>query len=510
MGKENSIGHFVTGIDNTDDLFLEMFDNLPSLAWMAKPDGYVYWFNKRWYEYTGTKPEDVEGWGWKSVHDPQTLPKVLDRWQKAIKANEPVEMTFPLKGADGVLRPFLTQVAPLKDKDGKVRHWLGTSTDISELVKTEGALRESQERFQAVFEDAPVGISYVAPAGKWLLVNKRLCEILGYDKKELYKMSFQDITHPEDLRTDLRLMEKIRHGDINGYTREKRYIRKDKALVWGKLTGSVLRDDQGNVKYFIAIVEDITEMKKAQEEQYKLQLVSQERNQLLKINKAKDEFISIVSHQLRTPATAVKQYIGLLLSGFGGDLTEEQRRYLLIADESNNRQLKLVNDLLKTAQIDDISYTLQRRLTNLTELLKETVQAEEIALKMKDQHLASKGLDKTVTAKVDPVEIKLAISNLLENASKYSGPGKTITVTLGATAKYADISIEDHGIGIAKLKQKEIFDKFTRVDNEFSGTVTGTGLGLYWVKQIVELHGGKISVKSELHKGSKFTIKLPL
>ncbi len=503
--------HFVKDIDTPDSLLLEMFDNLPSLAWMAKPDGYVYWFNKRWYEYTGTTAEDMEGWGWQSVHDPKTLPQVLKRWKEAIEAGRPTEMTFPLKGTDGIFRPFLTRVAPLKNSRGEVHHWLGTSTDVTELVKTEQALRESQEQAQAIFDHAPVGITYVDNSGEWLMVNNRICEILGYSKQELLGgLTFKDITHPDDLSTDLQMMDKVRKGVIDGYTREKRYVRKDKKTVWGKLTGSVVRDQNNQLKYFIAIVEDITEVKKAQEEQHKLQRIAQERNELLKINKAKDEFIGIASHQLRTPATAVKQYIGLLLNGFGGELTEEQRRYLLIADESNKRQLKLVNDLLKTAQIDDSSYKLQRRVVSLTELLKETIQAEEFVLKMREQVLTAKGLDKDITAKVDPIEIKLAISNLLENASKYSGPGKAITVSLVASSKSVSISIEDEGVGIAKVKQKEIFDKFTRIDNEFSDTVTGTGLGLYWVKQIVELHGGTIKVKSVLKKGSKFTIKLPL
>jgi PAS domain S-box-containing protein len=510
MGEGKSMDHLIKDIDTTDSLLLEMFDNLPSLAWMAKPDGYIYWYNKRWYEYTGMKSEEAEGWGWQSVHDTETLPTVFALWENAIRTTKPFEITFPLKGTDGIFRPFLTRVAPLKDKHGKVHHWLGTSTDITELVKTEEALRESQEQFKAVVEHAPIGISHVDLNGKWILLNKRLCEIVGYTKEELSKMYFQDITHPDDLATDLRLMQKIKDGVIDGYTREKRYIRKDKQIIWITITTAVIRDEEDKVKYFVGVAEDITEVKKTQEKQRHLQLISQERNQLLKINKAKDEFMSIVSHQLRTPATAVKQYLGMLINGFSGELTDEQKRYLLIADESNNRQLKLVNDLLKTAQIDDTTYKLQRRVINLTELLKETLKSEELVLKMRGQELVSKGLDKNIAAKVDPIEIKLAISNLLENASKYSGPGKRITVSLGTTTKYVNISVEDNGTGIDEERLGEIFDKFTRVDNEFSDTVTGTGLGLYWVKQIVDLHGGKIDVKSELGKGSKFTIKLPI
>jgi PAS domain S-box-containing protein len=89
--------------------FRQLANTIPQLAWMAKPDGSIFWYNERWYEYTGTEPKDMEGWGWQSVHDPKMLPKVLERWQRSIETGEPFDMTFPIRGADGVFRPFLTR-----------------------------------------------------------------------------------------------------------------------------------------------------------------------------------------------------------------------------------------------------------------------------------------------------------------------------------------------------------------------------------------------------------------
>ena len=121
-------------------------DTIPQLAWMARPDGHIFWYNRRWYEYTGTTPEQMEGWGWQSVHDPDVLPKVLERWKGSIASGEPFDMVFPLKGADDQFRPFLTRVNPLRDEAGRILYWFGTNTDISEIKRMEEALRDADRR----------------------------------------------------------------------------------------------------------------------------------------------------------------------------------------------------------------------------------------------------------------------------------------------------------------------------------------------------------------------------
>lgn len=121
-------------------------DTIPQLAWMARPDGYIFWFNRRWYEYTGATPEQSEGWGWQSVHDPDVLPSVLERWTASIESGEPFDMVFPIRGADGQFRPFLTRVNPLCDQEAGILYWFGTNTDISDIKSMEEALREADRR----------------------------------------------------------------------------------------------------------------------------------------------------------------------------------------------------------------------------------------------------------------------------------------------------------------------------------------------------------------------------
>jgi PAS domain S-box-containing protein len=125
----------------SEERFHSLAESIPNLAWWANADGYITWYNRRWYEYTGTVPEQMEGWGWQSVHDPEVLPAVLETWTASIATGEPFDMEFPLRGADGMYRTFLTRAEPLKDSSGRVIRWFGTNTDISAIKATEVRLR---------------------------------------------------------------------------------------------------------------------------------------------------------------------------------------------------------------------------------------------------------------------------------------------------------------------------------------------------------------------------------
>jgi PAS domain S-box-containing protein len=134
-------------VRESEDRFRTMANSMPQLAWIARADGYIFWYNQRWYEYTGTTPEQMEGWDWQSVHDPAALPKVMENWTGAIDSERPFEMEFPLRGADGRFRTFLTRVQPLKDAAGRVVQWFGTNTDVEALKQAEQAIRQSEEYF---------------------------------------------------------------------------------------------------------------------------------------------------------------------------------------------------------------------------------------------------------------------------------------------------------------------------------------------------------------------------
>ena len=126
---------------DSEERFRTLANSIPQLAWIARADGHIFWYNKRWYEYTGATPEQMEGWGWQSVHDPDVLPIVMDGWKGAIDSGKPFEMEFPLRGADGKFRAFLTRVEPMKDPEGRLVQWFGTNTDVEVLKQAKEKIR---------------------------------------------------------------------------------------------------------------------------------------------------------------------------------------------------------------------------------------------------------------------------------------------------------------------------------------------------------------------------------
>jgi two-component system sensor histidine kinase VicK len=224
---------------------------------------------------------------------------------------------------------------------------------------------------------------------------------------------------------------------------------------------------------------------------------------------AKEEFVSIASHQLRTPATGIRGILAMVLSGDFGELNEKQRRYIEMAAKSNDRQLNIIEDLLSVARADSGSLELDRHDVFLTSLITDVIAEHELALEKQMQKLEV-DLTPGVLASVDTEKIKMVMDNLINNASKYTPPGGTIQVLLERADGQAHICVRDDGVGIPPDKLNLIFTKFSRVENELSVPAGGTGLGLYLAQKIIHLHGGDISVISAVGQGSNFCIHLPL
>lgn len=229
---------------------------------------------------------------------------------------------------------------------------------------------------------------------------------------------------------------------------------------------------------------------------------------LVELNRSKDEFISIASHQLRTPATGVKQYIGMLREGFCGELTPMQQKLVEKAHESNERQLQIVSDLLRVARLDAGKISLAKQKTNLETMVKEVRAGLTGTFAARRQQLEVV-VNKPTEALVDHDTMRMVIENLAENASKYSEEGKTITIKIENYPTEAIIYIIDEGVGVNKEERDNLFQKFVRIPNPLSTKVGGTGLGLYWAKKIIDLHGGTIEYLANQPQGSIFKIVLP-
>jgi PAS domain S-box-containing protein len=227
------------------------------------------------------------------------------------------------------------------------------------------------------------------------------------------------------------------------------------------------------------------------------------------MDRMKSEFISIASHQLRTPATAVKNLIGLLKEGYVGKLTKEQADLIELAYASNEQQLEVVNNLLYVARADSEEVRLKLIRDDTVQLVKQCIDEQRFTIESREQKIETKLPDKKVLATMDRQFIRMVIENLLSNASKYTPDGGNISLGMTDSEKDFTLKVRDSGVGIAKQDQARLFQRFSRIDNELSTSRGGSGIGLYLVKRIAELHHGHVSVDSEPGKGSTFTIKIP-
>jgi PAS domain S-box-containing protein len=230
------------------------------------PDDPIVYVNPAFERISGYPVEEVVGHNCRFLQGEDRDQPALDELRSALSEERESRVVLKNYRKDGT--PFWNElyVSPVHDEQGRLTNFVGVQNDITERRRIEDVLRESEERFRATFDHAAIGAAQVGIDGRWLRVNKRLGEIVGYEPEELLRTTFQEITHPDDLERDLVHMRRLLADDLKTYTTEKRYLRRDGSILWVNLTVSLVRDASGEPAYFIAAVEDISERKKAQEE----------------------------------------------------------------------------------------------------------------------------------------------------------------------------------------------------------------------------------------------------
>lgn len=355
------------------------------------------------------------------------------------------------------------------------------------------AVETAQEmaRADALFLSIGDGAIATDEAGFITRINQVALSILGFSEKEMIGRSFTEIIVATDSRgipianEDRPIMLSFQTN--KAVSRRCYYIRKNGSLVPVSVTVSPIILDEKAVGA-IEVFRDISEE--------------------IEVDKMKSEFISIASHELRTPATAVKTYLGMLLEGYAGKLTPSQSEFLKMAFESNERQLNVLNDLLYVTKTESDTVNLKKAKIDLAHIIKTVVDSFETVIASRNQNIALT-ISKEAEIEVDPSFIRMVAENLISNASKYTPKGGKIIVSITDRPRSVELVIADNGVGIGPQQMNKLFKKFSRLDNSLSSEVSGTGLGLYLVKQIVELHNGTIKVKSTPGKGSTFTVNLP-
>src|ERR1700740_624561 len=240
-------------------------DTIPTLAWSAGPDGSADFFNQRWLDYTGLTAKQALGSGWEVAIHPDDLPRILETFREALNSVKPHEVEGRFRRFDGEFRWFLFRGSPLRDRSGKVEKWYGTNTDLEERKRAEDALRKSEERWRSVFENSAIGVALTDLNGRFLATNHVYQTIVGYTEEEIHALYFLDVTHEDYREANWALVTELLEGKRRQFQIEKKYLRKDGSSIWVSNNVSLVPGTERVPRFIMALSDDITQRKRAEE-----------------------------------------------------------------------------------------------------------------------------------------------------------------------------------------------------------------------------------------------------
>jgi PAS domain S-box-containing protein len=407
------------------------------------------------------------------------------------------------------------------------------AADVIERAEAEAALGESEERYRATFEQAASGIAHAALDGRWLAVNDRLCAITGYTRDELLRLSFQDITHPDDLEPDLARLRALLAGEIKTFSMEKRYFRKDRSIIWVRLTVSLLRDRRGEPKHLIAVIEDFSAIKAAEaalrEMNDTLERKVEERTRALQAEMAERRKVEAALQQVQR-LEAIGQLTGGVAHDFNNLLTvvvgqteaiamaaggnDKIARMTAAIQRAAERGARLTGQLLafsRQQRLRPAAVTIDRLTANIDDLVRRAVgETIEVAFSI------TPDLWPTL---VDPAQFESALLNLVLNARDAMPTGGRLTIGArnaavaageamrldAAPGDYVVISVTDTGMGMPPDVREHAFEPFFTTKD----VGKGTGLGLAQIYGFAKQSGGAATIESTMGHGTTVSLYLP-
>jgi PAS domain S-box-containing protein len=450
--------------------------------------------------------------------------------QKLASAKRTVTRELRWKRKDGGRIVVLDTVIAVRDSSGQILHFDAIIEDITERRRAEEALRESEERYRTLVENATDAIYMVDAHENILSVNQTTARFLGKRPEKLIGKKVSDIFPPEiaarfteEFRLTFRTGQSIMACDRldAGWTE-----------LWVSTSLNPIRNSSGEVVAIMGVTRDITEQKRlerelqetneqldAQNEELQVQseeLMAQQQElmestqEAARANQLKSEFLANMSHELRTPLNAIIGFSQLLRDETPGKLNQEQKQCLDDVLESSQHLLNLINEVLDLSKIESGRAELKLENVDLKELITPLTRVMRPILGQKKQELEVEIEAGLPQIRVDKTKMGQVLRNLLANSSKFTPEGGKLWITAARADDWLHLSVIDNGAGIKKEDLERIFEPFCQLDYTPGNGKGGTGLGLAVVKEIVERHGGQIRVESEYGRGSRFTISLPL
>jgi PAS domain S-box-containing protein len=367
-----------------------------------------------------------------------------------------------------------------------------------QLARQNALLNASERRFREVFAGAPAGMAIVAADGRIVSANGALCGIARTDEDAIVGSHFTDFVAPAD-REEYAARFAAVGANGTASPRDWRFTAADGSEVWAEVSASAFVDDGSQM--LVVHVQDVTAARRLRQE------LAERNEQLEQADRLKDELISIVSHDLRTPLTSIMGYLELALEESDDGTADDRRDFLLVAQRNSERLHRLVEDLLFVSRVKSGRAGLDLEQADVGRIARDAVENALPTASTAGIVLASE-CERDVVASVDPHRVSEAIENLLSNALKFTPPGGRVDVRVTGDAETVTIRVSDTGVGVAEDDLDHLFDRFFRTAS--AEGVPGAGLGLSIVKAIVEAHGGEIAVDTAEGEGTTFRVYLPL
>ena len=486
--------------------FRELADNISQFAWTADQSGGRYWYNERWYEYTGTTLEDMRGFGWQKVHHPEHVGRVVLGMRQSFERGTAWEDTYPLRGRDGNYRWFLSRALPIRDEAGNVIRWFGTNTDVTQQIEAEEALRELNEnleqRVEAVTRErlqiwnVSQDLLVVADLdGKYLSVNPAWTATLGWSEPDLAGKTSDWLVHPDDRE---RTRAEIEHLAAGGKTErfENRFRHKDGSHRWMSWKAVA---DQGRI---YAMGRDVTELKNAEEK------LHESRRELAQISGRMTlaATTAAIAHEIKQPLGAIvaNAAAGLRWLNRAAPEIDEARATFQDIEADGHRASEVIQSVRSLFSQSNQAGT----LLDANELIRDTIALARTDLAAAGVAIGLELADRLPLISGHKIQLQQVVLNLVTNAADAMRSGadraRVLRISSGASKPNSvTVSVQDTGTGIDPNDLEHIFDAF------FTTKVNGMGIGLSICRSIVEAHGGTLSVSAVVPHGSVFHVVLP-
>jgi PAS domain S-box-containing protein len=531
-------------LQSSEQRYRYLADAMPQIVWTARPDGYLDYYNRRWFEYTGMTLEQTQGWGWQPVLHPEDVEVSLRRWATAVETGEAYEIEYRFRRAsDGNYRWHLGRAVPMRGESGEIVKWFGTATDIDDRKRAEDSLRFIAEVSEMLassldYETTLTNVARLAVPrlADWCVVHiieedndPQQLAAAHTDESKLELLRELNRRYPSGLDTahgyrrvaqigEPELIPEITESLLVDVSRDAEHLELLRELslkstlcvpmrARGRTLGTITFATAESGRIYdtssLTLAGHLSRRAASAVDNARLYQDAQ------RANLTKDEFLATLSHELRTPLTPIIGWVHMIRSGMlnGEDLD----RGLAVVEGSSQVLTRLINDLLDMSAILSGKMKIEKLPVLLNATIKEAVETVRPLAEKRSINLEARFCeDNRVIINGDRTRLVQIFWNIIANAVKFSRDGSSVRITCETTERESRVIVEDEGQGIAPEFLPHIFERFRQADSSKTRTHGGLGIGLALVKSFVEAHGGSVRAESagEGH-GSRLTVRLP-